>query len=70
MKRYLVFIGDNYYPSGGWDDFAGYANNLEEAHAIRDSSKDSEWCQIVHVASGEVEKFYRKLPAPATWTVY
>jgi hypothetical protein len=31
MKRYLAFIGDNYYPEGGMDDFEGDFDSLEEA---------------------------------------
>lgn len=31
MKRYLVFIGDCYYPDGGMDDFEGDFDTLEEA---------------------------------------
>jgi hypothetical protein len=31
VKRYLVFSGDNYYPSGGGDDFKFAYDDLEEA---------------------------------------
>lgn len=31
MKRYLLFCGDKYYPYGGWDDFRGAFDTLEEA---------------------------------------
>jgi hypothetical protein len=31
MKRYLVFAGDTYYPSGGWNDFQRSFDKLEEA---------------------------------------
>ena len=31
IKRYLVFAFDNYYPSGGWGDFASSFDTLEEA---------------------------------------
>jgi hypothetical protein len=30
MKRYLVFAGDDYYPCGGWDDFVGSWETIEE----------------------------------------
>lgn len=30
MKRYLLFIGDIYYPRGGWDDFCDQSDSLEE----------------------------------------
>ena len=31
LKRYLLFAFDNYYPSGGWSDFRGDFETLEEA---------------------------------------
>lgn len=31
MKRFLIFAGENYYPRGGWRDYAGQADTLEEA---------------------------------------
>ena len=40
MKRYLVFIGDVYYPFGGFDDFAGdydgEAEAIDKAKTIKD----------------------------------
>jgi hypothetical protein len=33
LKRFLVFAGDDYYPSGGWGDFRGSYDTLEEALA-------------------------------------
>lgn len=31
MKRYLLFCGYQYYPSGGWEDFAGSYDSIREA---------------------------------------
>lgn len=31
MKRYLVFAYDNYYPTGGWNDFNEDFDNLADA---------------------------------------
>ena len=31
MKRYLAFFGDNYYPEGGMNDFAGDFDTYAEA---------------------------------------
>jgi len=31
LKRYLVFAYDNYYPAGGWGDFMGSFDTIEEA---------------------------------------
>lgn len=30
MKQYLLFIGESFYPSGGWDDFVKDSDDLEE----------------------------------------
>lgn len=35
MKRFLLFMGDCYYPSGGWNDFAAQADTWEEILKIR-----------------------------------
>lgn len=31
MKRYLLFCFDGYYPVGGWNDFRGSYDTLQEA---------------------------------------
>ena len=31
MKRYLLFCMESYYPNGGWDDFVGSYDTVEEA---------------------------------------
>ena len=31
MKRFLVFGFDSYYPDGGWEDFKGHADTIEDA---------------------------------------
>ncbi len=50
MKRFLLFAGDDYYPSGGWGDFVGSYDSVEEA--IPDAY--SEWAHIVDTATGDV----------------
>ena len=48
MKRYLLFRGDQWYPLGGWDDFFGSYDTIEEAKAAgRACSHD--WWHIVDV---------------------
>lgn len=39
MKRFLVFAGSNYYPCGGWSDFVGAYDSLEEARAAAEERK-------------------------------
>ena len=33
MKRFLIFAGDNYYPSGGMRDFIGDYGTFQEAES-------------------------------------
>ena len=56
MKRYLVFRGSVYYPRGGWEDFAGWADTFEEAETLikslrQDWEKDEpgrfDWYHVV-----------------------
>lgn len=44
---YLLFSGDYYYPEGGYLDFTGLFDTLEEAQAAATTSPDH-WYQIVH----------------------
>lgn len=43
MKRFLTFRGQNYYPGGGWSDFAGDADSLEEAIKIAKRPHAQNW---------------------------
>ena len=47
MKRFLAFSCEQYYPGGGWNDFEGSFDTLEEAKA-------SGACQVVDSQVGEV----------------
>lgn len=48
MKDYLVFLGDNYYPQGGWGDFKGSFDLLEESLNYIKSQKISySWAHVV-----------------------
>jgi len=38
MKRYLVFAYPVYYPGGGWSDFIGDFDSIEDALAHADKS--------------------------------
>lgn len=39
MKKFLLFGHDTYYPSGGWGDFIGDFDTIEEAQACIDGQK-------------------------------
>ena len=53
MKRYLLFSGDNYYPGGGWNDFKGAFNTVEEAVQHGDKL-GYDWYQVVHLTTLEI----------------
>ena len=48
LKRFLVFDYLEYYPSGGWCDFEGSYDTIEEARAHRG------WRQIVDSTTSQV----------------
>lgn len=51
MKQYLLFAFDDYYPGGGWTDFIGSYETLEEAmNAYKDVRRD--YFQVVDLKSG------------------
>lgn len=51
MKRYLLFTGYNYYPSGGWDDFNSAWDTLEEAKDAGEVTVNTgaDWAHIVDI---------------------
>lgn len=53
VQRYLVFRGDEYYPSGGWGDFLGSWANLEDARKRLQHDKP-EWWHIVDIETGKI----------------
>ena len=53
-NRYLVFSFDDYYPSGGWGDFAGSSDTIEGAKKIEDNQKSkSDYTEIVDLKKME-----------------
>lgn len=55
MKRFYVFGGCDYYPNGGWDDFKGDFDNLEDAYK-RLGSFYYDWFHIVDSHTGQIIK--------------
>lgn len=45
--KYLVFGGVTYYPGGGWQDFLGEVEDLNEARALAER-EHCEWCHAVY----------------------
>jgi hypothetical protein len=56
MKRYLVFAGSVYYPSGGWDDFVGAYDTITEARAVEleRGKGDYSWAHTIDTETMEV----------------
>ncbi len=59
MKRYMAFGGSTYYPSGGWGDFKGSFDALEEAVACAkeyrfDGVGEEDWWQVVDIETQAV----------------
>lgn len=46
MKRYLLFSGYYYYPNGGWSDFRGIFDTIEECIEEQEAII-GDWYQIV-----------------------
>lgn len=46
---YLVFIGDHYYPSGGWRDLLGIYATLDEARSSLRLTPYPDWWMIVEL---------------------
>ncbi len=71
MKRYLLFSGDLYYPSGGADDFVGDFDTLQEVedhmflHHTKDRAKDFihptdwAWLNVLDIVTGTVLTRYK-----------
>ncbi len=55
MKRYLLFAGDTYYPSGGWQDFIGSFDTKEGADAQGriELSNGHNWYHVIDAQTGE-----------------
>lgn len=49
LKRYLVFVGDCYYPQGGMQDFCGSRETEEAAITFAQSKINGEGLRWAHV---------------------
>jgi hypothetical protein len=53
VKRYLLFAGDNYYPSGGWHDSVKGYDDIDSARkAGRETA--GEWWHVVDLELGAI----------------
>ena len=53
LRRYAAFACERYYPLGGWGDFVGSWDDLEEARKAAHAAR-TESCHVVDLTSGEV----------------
>lgn len=53
MKRYALFTFETYYPLGGWNDFKGTFDTVEEAVTAANQRR-RELYQIVDLTTGKV----------------
>ena len=68
MKRYLVFAYDQFYPSGGWNDFVGAFDTLEEAESKgRETLADNEAYDIVDLEKLEMISGGGRPPKSYEW---
>jgi hypothetical protein len=53
--RFLLFVGDYYYPEGGWRDFMGAHPTLEAAKdAVSGGEFRWDWWHVVDVSVGGI----------------
>jgi hypothetical protein len=52
MKRFALFTGSTYYPSGGWEDFKASFDTLVDALA----APREDWYHVVDLTTGEIVK--------------
>ncbi len=54
VKRFVLFAGSDYYPSGGWDDFRSSHDTIEEAIAAAALPHrwGTDWWQVVDIQNG------------------
>jgi len=69
-EKYLVFAGRNYYPYGGWEDFKGIFNTIEDAQKSFENESENyynEWAHIVKDGKIIFEGFLNWGKYPRKW---
>jgi hypothetical protein len=54
VLRYMLFMGDRYYPSGGWHDFMGFFQTVDEAIEATKPRNIYGWAHVVDPEFGIV----------------
>jgi len=58
MKRFMIFAGENYYPSGGMNDFVGEFDTISQC-IIRLSKRRADWWNILDTQTKQVYNNYQ-----------
>lgn len=62
MKRFLLFIGQEYYPKEGLDDFVGSYGSLDEAKSILNAKRSKRefgrWAHIYDITKSLIDTVY------------
>ena len=54
LKRYALFAGEYYYPSGGWHDFCDSFDDVDAAlKHLRENVTFKTWWHVVDLQTGE-----------------
>lgn len=74
MNDIKLFLGDDFYPYGGWDDFIGYFNTKQEAiEWVERNHGDTndKWAHIVMndivIGRGEIGRTLDRQPLKWEW---
>lgn len=75
MKRFLLFVGDQYYPTGGGADLFGDFDSAEDARAALDQfpldHDYADWANLLdtqrNVDDALVERLYRNRGEWISW---
>ena len=71
MKQFLVFVGGDYYPGGGWDDFAFSFDNFDSARDYAQGAlMHNDWAQVVDTHTGVMTYFDKRRLGGRNGTTY
>lgn len=60
MKRYMLFAGWDYYPSGGMRDFVGSYDTFDEAREDA-LGMTGDWWHILDIETGDTHHNYEEV---------
>lgn len=64
--KFLIFAGDEYYPSGGWEDFITTIDTLSNVHLyideiIKNNDHDYDWMHVVDMETHDIIITFRNI---------